>query len=90
MRQAYFAIVLTIAFSFLNLGYNGYAKIAYKDLRNARMLARALENTYFTVSYLTSKLFHQLLPKDPSQILSDIHRKAPDTPADVDEEDPNY
>ncbi|KAL1750587.1 pyridoxal phosphate-dependent transferase [Schizophyllum commune] len=58
-------------FNFLNLGYNGYAKIAYKDLRNARMLARALENTYFT-------------------ILSDIHRKAPDAPADVDEEDPNY
>ncbi|TRM62343.1 pyridoxal phosphate-dependent transferase [Schizophyllum amplum] len=58
-------------FNFLNLGYDGYAKIAFKDLRNARMLARALENTYFTV-------------------LSDIHRKAPDAPDDVDEEDPQY
>ncbi|KAI5822513.1 glutamate decarboxylase [Schizophyllum commune Tattone D] len=43
------APVFAQMFNFLNLGYNGYAKIASKDLRNARMLARALERTYFTV-----------------------------------------
>ena len=36
-------------FNFLNLGFEGYKKIAYKGLRNARMLSRALESTYFTV-----------------------------------------
>ena len=59
---------LNSSISFLNLGYNGYAKIAYKDLRNARMLARALENTYFTVSYLTGKLFHFLLTTLPDPL----------------------
>lgn len=37
-------------FNFLNLGFEGYKKIAYKGLRNARLLSRALEKTYFTVS----------------------------------------
>lgn len=36
-------------FNFLNLGFEGYKKIAYKDLRNARMLSKALEATYFKV-----------------------------------------
>jgi len=36
-------------FNFLNLGFEGYKKIATKDLRNARLLSRALEKTYFTV-----------------------------------------
>ena len=36
-------------FNFLNLGFEGYQKIAIKDLRNARLLSRALENTYFRV-----------------------------------------
>ena len=36
-------------FNFLNLGFEGYQKIAVKDLRNARLLSRALENTYFKV-----------------------------------------
>jgi glutamate decarboxylase len=36
-------------FNFLNLGFEGYRKIAIKDLRNARLLSRALENTYFEV-----------------------------------------
>jgi len=36
-------------FNFLNLGFDGYRKIAFKDLRNARMLSRALEDTYFEV-----------------------------------------
>jgi glutamate decarboxylase len=36
-------------FNFLNLGFDGYQRIAAKDLRNARLLSRALEATYFTV-----------------------------------------
>ena len=36
-------------FNFLNLGFEGYKNIASKDLRNARLLSRALENTYFEV-----------------------------------------
>jgi glutamate decarboxylase len=36
-------------FNFLNLGFDGYRRIALKDLRNARLLARALDSTYFTV-----------------------------------------
>ncbi|KAF8799749.1 glutamate decarboxylase [Phlegmacium glaucopus] len=43
------APVFAQMFNFLNLGFEGYKKIAYKDLRNARLLSRALENTYFTV-----------------------------------------
>lgn len=39
-------------FNFLNLGFDGYRDIARKDLRNARLLSRALENTkYFTVCF---------------------------------------
>jgi len=37
-------------FNFLNLGFDGYKKIASKDLKNARMLSRALEKTYFKVN----------------------------------------
>jgi len=33
----------------LNLGFEGYKRIAAKDLRNARVLSRALDNTYFKV-----------------------------------------
>lgn len=43
------APVLAQMFNFLNLGFEGYKKIAWKDLRNARLLSRALENTYFKV-----------------------------------------
>jgi glutamate decarboxylase len=43
------APVIAQMFNFLNLGFEGYKKIAYKDLRNSRMLSRALESTYFTV-----------------------------------------
>ncbi|KIY49774.1 glutamate decarboxylase [Fistulina hepatica ATCC 64428] len=43
------APVIAQMFNFINLGFDGYRKIALKDLRNARMLARALEKTYFTV-----------------------------------------
>jgi len=43
------APVFAQMFNFLNLGFEGYKKIAHKDLRNARLLSRALESTYFTV-----------------------------------------
>jgi len=36
-------------FNFLNLGMEGYQRIARKGLRNARLLSRALDNMYFTV-----------------------------------------
>jgi len=36
-------------FNFLNLGMDGYQRIAQKGLRNARLLSRELDNTYFTV-----------------------------------------
>ena len=41
--------IIAQMFNFLNLGFEGYKKIAYKGLRNARLLSRALEKTYFTV-----------------------------------------
>ncbi|KAJ7201678.1 glutamate decarboxylase [Mycena pura] len=43
------APIIAQMFNFLNLGFDGYRRIAIKDLRNARMLSRALEATYFTV-----------------------------------------
>ncbi|KAF8908628.1 glutamate decarboxylase [Gymnopilus junonius] len=43
------APVIAQMFNFLNLGFEGYKRIAYKDLRNARTLSRALESTYFKV-----------------------------------------
>jgi len=37
-------------FNFLNLGFEGYRRIAHSDLRNARLLSRSLElSGYFTV-----------------------------------------
>jgi glutamate decarboxylase len=41
-------------FNFLNLGYEGFRRIAFKDLRNARLLSRALEGTFFKVNYSSS------------------------------------
>ncbi|KAJ7089329.1 glutamate decarboxylase [Mycena belliarum] len=43
------APIIAQMYNFLNLGFEGYRRIAIKDLRNARMLSRALEATYFTV-----------------------------------------
>ncbi|KAF9525236.1 pyridoxal phosphate-dependent transferase [Crepidotus variabilis] len=43
------APVIAQMFNFLNLGFEGYQRIAYKDLRNARMLSNALDRTYFKV-----------------------------------------
>ncbi|RDB27542.1 Glutamate decarboxylase [Hypsizygus marmoreus] len=43
------APVIGQMYNFLNLGFEGYRRIAQKDLRNARMLSRALESSYFKV-----------------------------------------
>lgn len=43
------APIIAQMFNFLNLGFEGYKKIAVKDLRNARLLSRALESTHFKV-----------------------------------------
>jgi glutamate decarboxylase len=44
------APIVAQMFNFLNLGFDGYRDIARKDLRNARLLSNALENTkYFKV-----------------------------------------
>lgn len=43
------APIIAQMYNFLNLGFEGYKQIASKDLRNARLLSRALESTYFTV-----------------------------------------
>ncbi|KAJ7636984.1 glutamate decarboxylase [Roridomyces roridus] len=48
--------IIAQMFNFLNLGFDGYRRIAMKDLRNARMLSRALEATYFTVMSNIHKL----------------------------------
>jgi glutamate decarboxylase len=48
-------------FNFLNLGFEGYRRIALSDLENARVLSRALElSGYFKV--LSN--IHIPLPKD--------------------------
>ncbi|EJD36278.1 glutamate decarboxylase [Auricularia subglabra TFB-10046 SS5] len=44
------APIIAQMFNFLNLGYQGYRDVARKDLRNARLLSRALETTgYYKV-----------------------------------------
>lgn len=50
--------IIAQMFNFLNLGFDGYRKITIKDLRNARLLSRALESTYFKV--LSN--IHRVLP----------------------------
>lgn len=49
------APIISQMFNFLNLGFEGYRKIAIKDLRNARLLSRALESSYFKVSTIAPK-----------------------------------
>ncbi|KAH7098660.1 glutamate decarboxylase [Auriculariales sp. MPI-PUGE-AT-0066] len=41
------APILAQMYNFLNLGFQGYRDIAFKDLRNARLLSRALEGTKY-------------------------------------------
>ena len=67
--------VIAQMFNFLNLGFDGYRKIAYKGLRNARLLSRALEKTYFTVCTSINYRFSQpLFISRTKQVISDIHR----------------
>lgn len=66
-------------FNFLNLGFDGYKKIAFKDLRNARFLSRALENTYFKV------LSNIHVPRNPENRVTATGRIG-----HIDEDDPEY
>ncbi|KAK2465095.1 hypothetical protein APHAL10511_002903 [Amanita phalloides] len=61
------APVMAQMFNFLNLGFDGYADIARKDLRNGRLLSRALEGTgYFTVfSDIHRPISDAAVHKDP-------------------------
>ncbi|KII84671.1 hypothetical protein PLICRDRAFT_167674 [Plicaturopsis crispa FD-325 SS-3] len=43
------APIIAQYFNMLNLGFEGYRQVAIKDLRNARLLSRALDETYFKV-----------------------------------------
>ena len=57
------APIVAQMYNFLNLGYEGYRRIAIKDLRNARMLSRALEKTYFKVRTCLDRMFgYRLYP----------------------------
>ncbi|THU91412.1 glutamate decarboxylase [Dendrothele bispora CBS 962.96] len=51
--------IIAQMFNFLNLGFEGYRKIAFKDLRNARLLSRALEGTGW---YKVLSNIHRVLP----------------------------
>lgn len=69
------APIVAQMYNFLNLGFEGYRKIAIKDLRNARTLSNALEKTYFKACFFrvpsrTSQTYRQL------QVLSNIHKPA--------------
>jgi glutamate/tyrosine decarboxylase-like PLP-dependent enzyme len=48
-------------FNFLNLGFEGFKRIAIKDLRNARMLSRALDASYFKVNFPFSYAYDYLM-----------------------------
>lgn len=51
------APIVAQMFNFLNLGFDGYRDVARKDLRNARLLSKALESTkYFTVRFMVMSL----------------------------------
>ncbi|EGO29170.1 hypothetical protein SERLADRAFT_341298, partial [Serpula lacrymans var. lacrymans S7.9] len=69
------APILCQMFNFLNLGFEGYKRIAIKDLRNARLLSRALDSTYFTVL---------------SNIHKPANRSASKPTKGIDEDDPNF
>ncbi|KAL0575222.1 glutamate decarboxylase gad1 [Marasmius crinis-equi] len=59
------APIIAQMFNFLNLGLEGYTRIARKDLRNARLLSRALENTYFKV---LSNIHRPIDGKEPEDV----------------------
>ncbi|KAF8180382.1 glutamate decarboxylase [Pholiota molesta] len=73
------APIIAQMFNFLNLGFEGYKKIAFKDLRNARLLSRALENTYFKV------LSNIHVPRNPENRVTATGRIG-----HIDEDDPEY
>ncbi|KAK1227642.1 glutamate decarboxylase gad1 [Marasmius sp. AFHP31] len=61
------APIIAQMFNFLNLGFDGYRRIAKKDLRNARLLSRALENTYFQVLSNIHRPIGGGEPEDPDE-----------------------
>jgi glutamate decarboxylase len=80
-------------YNFLNLGFEGYRRIALKDLRNARLLSRALESTeLFTVGTSDMNLACLMLTFNSAKVLSNIHRKqeVPDLERVEDEDDPEH
>lgn len=63
------APIIAQYFNFLNLGFEGYRMIGLADMKNARLLSRALENTgYYTV---LSDIHRASGAKDPTGIDSD-------------------
>ena len=46
------APVIAQYYNFVHLGFDGYRKVALTDLKNARLLSRALEASYFTVKHV--------------------------------------
>jgi len=74
------APILGQMFNFLNLGFEGYRKVAWKDLKNARMLSRALDATYFKV------LSNIHVPKTDTLANKAVQAVS----GDVDLEDPEY
>ncbi|KAG7092113.1 hypothetical protein E1B28_008487 [Marasmius oreades] len=57
--------IIAQMYNFLNLGFEGYKRIAVKDLRNARLLSRALENTFFKV---LSNIHKPIGGKEPEDV----------------------
>ena len=52
------APILAQYFNFIHLGFEGYRKVALQDLKNARLLSRALEKSgyYYVLSDIHRKL----------------------------------
>jgi len=62
------APVIAQMFNFLNLGYEGYKRITWIDMENARILSRALEGTgYYTV---VSEIHHPYEAKGATGLAS--------------------
>ncbi len=75
-------------FNFLNLGFDGYRSIARKDLRNARVLSRALEGTYFTVRFMVAWAYNLIQGVIIPQVFSDIHKPISDQAVQAHPDDP--
>ncbi|KAF8308184.1 glutamate decarboxylase [Clavulina sp. PMI_390] len=82
------APILAQMFNFLNLGFDGYRRIAQMDLANARMLSRALEGTgYFTV---VSDIHIPLGAESGQSSLAQLGQAVGKTLANVTEDDAEF